>query len=124
MAQKREPLSHVFSEKPPAWVEALIGKFPASTTPAKTTVAALASPYNPKSDTQELKELLLDKVQSLDRHFDARIRGLARRNEGQREEITLPRTREGQPRCFTSGQTGHLAINCPERRDPSPQPLP
>ena len=71
---------------------------------------------NPKSDIQELKELLLDKIQSLDRHFDASIRGLARRNESQRVEITLPRTREGQPRCFTCGQTGHLANNCPECR--------
>ena len=48
---------------------------------SQSSVAALASPYNPKSDIQELKELLLDKIQSLDRHFDARIRGLARRNQ-------------------------------------------
>ena len=32
--------------------------------------------------------------------------------------------REEQPRCFTSGWTSHFAINCPERRDPSPQPFP
>ena len=46
---------------------------------SQSSAAALASPYNPKSDIRELKELLLDKIQSLDRHFDARIRGLARR---------------------------------------------
>ena len=38
----------------------------------QSSVAALASPHE-KSDIQELKELLLDKIQSLDRHFDARI---------------------------------------------------
>ena len=53
----------------------------------QSSVAALARPHE-KSDIQELKELLLDKIQSLDRHFDARIiRGLARRNQDLREEI-------------------------------------
>ena len=41
------------------------------------SVASLARPHE-KSDIQELKELLLEKIQSLDRHFDGRIRGLAR----------------------------------------------
>ena len=45
----------------------------------QTSVEALARPHE-KIDIHELKELLLDKIQSLDRHFDARRRGLARRN--------------------------------------------
>ena len=67
---------------------------------------------------------MLEKLDSQNRHFDARIRGLAGRNEGQHEEIPRPRTRDGQPRCFTCGRSGHLAINCPERREPSPHILP
>ena len=101
----------------------------ASQNNGSATVAALANSQNEqvviwKSDFQELKDLLLDKIYSQNRHFDARIRGLPRRSQGQREEIPRQRTRIRQPRCFTYGQTGHLAINCPERRDPSPQPFP
>ena len=78
----------------------------------QTSVAAPARPQE-KSDIQELKELLLDNIQSVDRHFDARIRGLARRNQDQHEEIPRQRTREGQPRCFTVDKLAILQSTAP-----------
>ena len=133
LAQKQEPSSHVFPEKPPAWVKALISKLPASTTPVKTTVAALNESRDKREDLsqqlkdelRQLKDLLLDKIDSQNRHFDARIRGLARRNQGQREELSRQRTRDGQPLCFTCGRRGHFQASCPDRRNNAPRgPLP
>ena len=89
LAQKQEPSSEVFPEKPPAWVEAPISKLPASTTPAKTTVAALNESRDKhedlsqqlKDELRQLKDLLLNKIDSQNGHFDARIRGFARQNK-------------------------------------------
>ena len=83
----------------------------------QTSIAALSSPHNERSEINELKEFLLEKIQSLDRQFDARIRGLLRRNQGQRDEIPRERTRDGRPTCLTCGRTGHLQASCPERRN-------
>ena len=125
LAQKQEPSSHVFPEKPPASVEALIGKLPTFITPAKTTVAALNESRDKREDfsqqlkdeLRQLKDLLLDKIDSQNRHFDARIRGLARRNQGQREELPRQRTRDGRPICFTCGRREHFHASCPDRRN-------
>ena len=63
---------------------------------ATTALAALNNEaFVGKSEFQELKNLLLENLDSQNRHFDARIRGLARRNQGQREELPRQRTRDG-----------------------------
>ena len=97
-------LSTALAGKPSEPLENCRVKF-ASQNNGSATVA-LANSQNEqmfigKSDFQELKDLLLDKLDSQNRHFDARIRGLARRSQGQHEEIPRQRTRVGQPRCFT-----------------------
>ena len=93
---------------------------------ATTALAALNNEaFIGKSEFQELKNLLLEKLDSQNRHFDARIRGLARRNQGQREELPRQRTRDGQPLCFTCGRRGHFQASCPDRRNNAPRgPLP
>ena len=98
-------LSTALAGKPSEPLENCRVKF-ASQNNGSATVAALANSQNEqvvigKSDFQELKDLLLDKIDFQNRHFDARIRGLARRSQGQREEIPRQRTRIGHPRCFT-----------------------
>ena len=64
-----------------------------------------------RSEIQQLKEM----IQNLGREMDARIRGLARQNQGTRFEIPRKRTRDGRPVCFTCGRVGHLQTSCPER---------
>ena len=93
---------------------------------AATALAALNNEaFIGKSELQELKNLLLEKLDSQNRHFDARIRGLARRNQGQREELPRQRTRDGQPLCFTCGRRGNFQASCPDRRNNAPRgPLP
>ena len=93
---------------------------------ATTALAALNNKaFIEKSEFQELKNLLLEKLDSQNRHFDARIRGLARRNQGQREELPRQRTRDGQPLCFTCGRRGNFQASWPDRRNNAPRgPLP
>ena len=93
---------------------------------ATTALAALNNEaFIGKSEFQELKNLLLEKLDSQNRHFDSCIRGLARLNQGQREELPRQRTRDGQPLCFTCGRRGHFQASCPDRRTNAPRgPLP
>ena len=84
-------MSTALAGKPSEPLENCRVKF-ASQNNGSATVAALANSQNEqmfigKSDFQELKDLLLDKIDSQNRHFDAPIRRLARRSQGQREEI-------------------------------------
>ena len=66
-----------------------------------------------RSDLQQLKDL----IHNLGRETDARIRGLARRNQPTRSEPPRERTRTGQPVCFSCGSPGHFQNNCPDRRN-------
>ena len=51
------------------------------------SVAALARPHEKKVTFKNWKKVLPYTIQSPDRHFDARIWGLARKNQVKREEI-------------------------------------
>ena len=78
--------SVTFPVEPPAWVEALVNKM----THAKplgikqNTIAAFEDPPTTtriKSEIQQLKEQMFDRINNLDRQMDARIRGLVRQNQ-------------------------------------------
>jgi len=73
-----------------------------------------------RSEIQQLKEM----IQNLGRETDARIRGLARRNQPSRNEQPRERTRDGRPVSYTRGRTGHLQTSCPKRRNYGLQPQP
>ena len=96
-------------------------RFALPTNNSQPSVAALANSHGGNSEIEELKELLLEMIESQNRHFDARIRGLVRRNPGQRDEIPRQRTRDGQPLCFTCGRRGHFQASCPDRRNNAPR---
>lgn len=66
-----------------------------------------------RSEIYHLKGL----IEKLSREMDARFRGLARRNQGQREELPRQMTRDGQPLCFARGRRGHFQESCPELRN-------
>ena len=66
-------------------------------------------------EIRKIKDSLMDMIQTLDRRVDARINGLARRNQPSREEPPRQRTPEGRPICYNCGRVGHVQQNCTER---------
>ena len=66
-------------------------------------------------EIREIKQSLMGEIQELDRRVDARINGLARRNQNSREEPPRQRTREGRPICYSCGRVGHVQQNCNQR---------
>ena len=77
-------------QKPPAWFETLLGKLSSGPEPTKAMVAALNDNYseNPGAVNKIQREIQQSKdmIQNLCRETDARIRGLARRNQSSRNE--------------------------------------
>ena len=71
-------------------------------------------------EIREIKQSLLGEIQELDRRVDARINGLARRNQNRREEPPRQRTREGRPICYSCGRVGHVQQNCNQRSPREP----
>ena len=118
----------VKSENPPAWVETLLEKLSQRPQTSNSVVAALNEPsgehsgaiHKTRSEFQQLKEM----IQNLGREMDARIRGLARRQQPPRAEQPRERTRDGRPVCFTCGRVGHLQTSCPERRNTASRTAP
>ena len=67
-------------------------------------------------EIRQIKDTLLDMIQNLDWRMDARINGLARRQQPNREaELPRQRTREGRPVCYSCGRVGHVQQNCNQR---------
>ena len=71
-------------------------------------------------EIREIKQSLMGEIQELDRRVDARINGLARRNQDSREEPLRQRTREGRPICYSCGRVGHVQQNCNQRSPREP----
>ena len=66
-------------------------------------------------EIRQIKVSLMDMMQNLDRRVDARINGLARRNQPSREEPPRQRTREGRQICYNCVRVGHVHQNCTKR---------
>ena len=71
-------------------------------------------------EIREIKQSLLGEIQELDRRVDARINGLARRNQNSREEQPRQQTREGRPICYSCGRACHVQQNCNQRSPREP----
>ena len=70
----------------------------------------MQSHANKKKQLDNMREISRMEVQleELYRKIDARICGLARRNQPSRTEQPRKGTRDGRPVCFSCGRTGHL----------------
>ena len=112
-----------------AKIEALsekLGIFPATRI---TNIAAIddytsVDQRNLLETVEKMEDKLINLIQDLDRRVDARITGLARRQQATRSDPTRERTRDGRPVCFTCGRVGHLQTSCPERRNRATQATP
>ena len=75
----------------------------------KTANVAALDDRNPDDQRSLLKardkmeDRLRNLINDLDRRVDARINGLARRNQSSRNEHPRERTRVGRPECFSCG---------------------
>ena len=103
-------------------IEALSEKLGMSPGTRTTNIAALDDrnsddQRNLFETVEKMEDKLINLIQDLDRRVDARITGLARRQQATRSDPPRERTRDGRPVCFTCGRVGHLQTSCPERRN-------
>ena len=127
MAKLDAPVNGFTCEASVHQVEALLARIEQLEKAARKTEGGRVTPlaaYSAESpetrdvfkEIRQIKDTLLDMIQNLDRRMDARINGLARRQQPNREaELPRQRTREGRPVCYSCGRVGHVQQNCNQR---------